>query len=89
MTRPPDAANEKFSPPQPAREFSAESAKRYLEGICQLGPRRTASVEMSRQQQLLQRHFEALGARTLLQRFRASQPSVANPFECANLIVHG
>lgn len=75
--------------PLPTRStaFDGNQAMRYLEAICKLGPRMTATPEMNAQQQILVRHFEALGAVVELQSFEGTQPSRRRPFPCANLVV--
>lgn len=68
--------------------FDADRAFKHLQTICDLGPRLTASDAMRRQQQLLAKHFEKLGATVELQEFEGSQPSLGTKkFPCANLIV--
>lgn len=74
--------------PKPSEKFSGDQAYQYLKQICDLGPRITATPAMTRQQELLKRHFEALGATVELQEFQGTQPSIRRPFRCVNLIVH-
>ncbi|MDH3717326.1 MAG: M28 family peptidase [Planctomycetota bacterium] len=69
------------NPLQPQR------AIQYLHQICQLGPRTTGSRAMAAQQELLIGHFEQLGSRVHLQRFRMRHPVTGNPVPVANLIV--
>jgi hypothetical protein len=86
-------------PPRPRDEFAADrdggngpaafDGKRalgYLEEICKIGPRISGSPGMKRQQEMLQKHFEAHGARVRFQRFTARQVSQPRPVEMANLI---
>jgi hypothetical protein len=76
-------------PPLPAESFDGAQAYQYLVEICKLGSRMTATPAMRRQQEILQKHFEALGATVELQRFTATQPSRGKrSFECTNLVVH-
>ena len=50
------------SDPQLARiPFGGERAYRFLEAICQLGPRPSGSDAMARQQKMLSDHFAGLG----------------------------
>jgi hypothetical protein len=66
--------------------FDAKRAMRYLEKICDIGPRISGSEGMKKQQDLLKKHFEDQGAKVQLQRFKAKQKSRAKPVEMANLI---
>ncbi len=66
--------------------FDADRAFRYLEQICELGPRISGSEGMAKQQELLKRHFEAHGAVVEFQRFTAKQRSRKEPVAMANLI---
>lgn len=66
--------------------LDATRAYRYLEQICDLGPRPSGSAGMQRQQELLRRHFEALGGDVQLQRFQAPHPQ-GGMVPMANLIV--
>ena len=67
--------------------FDSKRAMGYLEDICKIGPRISGSEGMKRQQELLQKHFEALGGTVTYQRFEARQKSQAQPVAMANLIV--
>jgi hypothetical protein len=62
-------------------------AFRYLEKICALGPRLSGSPGMEKQRQLVQAHFERLGGKVTLQRFRAANPLGGDPVPMANVIV--
>src|SRR5262249_37178090 len=66
--------------------FDAKRAMGYLEQVCKIGPRISGSDGMKQQQELLKKHFEALGAKVELQRFTARQVSQRKPVEMANLI---
>jgi hypothetical protein len=66
--------------------FDAKRAFGYLEKICEIGPRISGSEGMAKQQELLQKHFEGLGAKVELQRFTARQRSQKPPVAMANLI---
>lgn len=69
--------------------FNGEQAYEYLKRICAIGPRVTNSAGMKEQQELLTKHFEALGGKVTLQEFKARQGG--NPkgklTPMANLIV--
>ncbi|NIL96212.1 MAG: M28 family peptidase [Planctomycetales bacterium] len=70
-----------------ANPLQPQRAMRYLQQICQLGPRVTGSAAMAAQQELLVNHFEQLGGQVHLQRFRIRHPLTTNPVPVANLIV--
>ncbi len=72
--------------PDPA-VFDARRAMDYLEKLCALGPRISATEGMARQQELLKKHFEELGGKVELQKFTASQRSQKRQVALANLIV--
>jgi len=89
------------SPPDKAKgtQFAAERfpemppgidtkrAMGYLKEICKIGPRISATDGMKKQQELIQKHFEKLGAKVEYQRFQAKQQSQQEKVEMANLIV--
>jgi glutaminyl-peptide cyclotransferase len=60
---------------------------KYLEQICAIGPRISGSTGMQKQQELIKKHFEALGAQVKSQSFTAKQVSRPQPIDMANLIV--
>lgn len=73
-----------FFPADLAADFNGERAYAHLVEICKLGPRRSGSEGMAKQQELLKRHFEELGGKVSFQGFRhKSHPGV----EFANLLV--
>src|SRR5262245_22198943 len=43
-------------------EFDGKRAMSYLEAVCDIGPRMSGTVGMAKQQQLITKHFEKLGA---------------------------
>jgi hypothetical protein len=67
--------------------FDGQRAMGYLEAVCKIGPRISGSPGMARQQELLQKHFEAHGGKVEWQRFTARQRSLQRPVDMANLIV--
>jgi hypothetical protein len=67
--------------------FDAKRAMEYLEAICKIVPRISGSEGMKKQQELVQKHFEAQGGKIEWQRFTARQRSQRDPVEMANLIV--
>jgi glutaminyl-peptide cyclotransferase len=66
--------------------FDAKRAMSYLEDLCAIGPRISGTEGMAKQQEMLKKHFEALGAKVELQKFTARQLSQRRPVEMANLI---
>lgn len=67
--------------------FNGARAYEYLEQICVIGPRVTGTGGMKKQQDLLTRHFQALGGNVTLDEFKRKQPSVGRTTKMANLIV--
>jgi hypothetical protein len=68
-------------------DIDAPRAMKYLEEVCALGPRISGTPGMKKQQELLEKHFKALGGKVTWQRFSAEQVSQRKPVEMANLIV--
>ena len=70
----------------PARP-DGELAFQVLRYLCEdIGPRISGSPGMRRQQTLLQRHFESLGATVTWQSFQVNHPVNQTPVELRNLI---
>jgi hypothetical protein len=67
--------------------IDAKRAMKYLEKICDIGPRISGSEGMKKQQELVKKHFEELGAKVRMQTFTAKQRSQKDMVEMANLIV--
>jgi hypothetical protein len=67
--------------------FDARRAMGYLEDLCAIGPRISGTDGMKKQQDLLKKHFEALGGKVELQPFTARQLSQKQPVEMANMVV--
>jgi hypothetical protein len=67
--------------------FDGDRAMGYLKDVCKLGTRISGSAGMTKQQELLKKHFEDLGATVEFQRFTARQRSHKEPVEMANMIV--
>src|SRR5262249_53290243 len=67
--------------------FDGERAMGYLKDVCRIGPRISATDGMKQQQEMLKKHFEALGGKVELQRFKAKQRSQKEQVEMANLVV--
>lgn len=72
--------------PTPTNPLDGMRAYRYLEELCDLGPRPSGSAAMQKQQQLLVKHFEKLGGKVSLQEFRAKNP-LGGTVDMANIIV--
>jgi len=67
-----------------APPINGQRAFGFLKQICDIGPRRSGSQGMKKQQKLLTKHFERLGGKVSLQEFRyVAYPKIA----FANLIV--
>jgi glutaminyl-peptide cyclotransferase len=72
---------------RPKNPIDSLRAYRYLEQICDLGPRPSGSAAMQKQQELLREHFENLGGKVTMQNFRATDPLGGAPVAMANTIV--
>jgi glutaminyl-peptide cyclotransferase len=68
--------------------FDGAAAYGYLKALCGLGPRPSGSVGMTRQQELLEKHFRDLGAQVARQEFFARHPLTAQQVKMTNLLVH-
>jgi len=67
--------------------FNGARAYQYLKQLCALGRRPSGSPGMAAQQKLLIDHFQKLGGRVEMQRFRIRHPVDGSPVPMANLIV--
>ena len=67
--------------------FDGKRAMKYLEKICEIGPRISGSKSMRQQQDLIKKHFEDLGAKVVFQNFEATQNSVRGKTPMSNIIV--
>ncbi len=67
--------------------FDGRQAFRYLEQICEIGPRPSGSPGMLKQQELLTTHFKELGAKVDLQQFETRHPADGSRVTMANMIV--
>jgi hypothetical protein len=67
--------------------FDGARAYDYLNELCALGPRPSASPGMQAQQKLLAAHFQRLGGKVRYQTFRVRHPLDGRPVAMANLIV--
>lgn len=67
--------------------FDGKRALEYLEEVCKIGPRISGSEGMTKQQELIAKHFEALGVKATYQRFSAKQRSAKKSVEMANMVL--
>jgi hypothetical protein len=67
--------------------FDGKRAMKYLEAICDIGPRQCGTAGMRQQIKLLTKHFEDLGLKVEMQTFSAKQVSRKEAVEMTNLIV--
>ena len=67
--------------------FDGQRAFEYLNELCALGPRTSNSPAMQAQQQMLSAHFQKLGGKVRLQKFRIRHPETGAAVPMANLIV--
>jgi hypothetical protein len=70
-----------------AAPFDAKRAMEYLQSICRIGPRMSATPGMKKQQELIQKHFEGRGLKVQYQYFTARQVSQVREVEMANMII--
>lgn len=68
--------------------FDGAQAYEYLKQVCELGPRPAGSEAMRAQQDLLMRHFEALGGQVERQEFTVPHPQTNGKADLCNLVVH-
>jgi hypothetical protein len=67
--------------------FDGQRAMKYLQAICDIGPRVSGTKQMKQQQDLIKKHFEEFGAKVAFQSFEAKQNSVAGKVPMTNIIV--
>jgi hypothetical protein len=79
-------AGDRVGPGKPV-SFDGERAMGYLKAICDLGPRMSGTPAMTRQQELITKHFEGLGCKVRAQKFDAKQVSQKKSVPMTNLIV--
>ncbi len=72
---------------QPEIKLDERRAFGYLEAICKLGSRQSASAGMLKQQELIEEHFTKLGAHVTNQEFDIPHPKKGVPVRMKNLIV--
>ena len=69
-----------------AGPFDGDRALAYLSALCDLGPRVSGSDAMTKQQEIVQKHFEKHGATVTLQKFQGKQPSRDRAVPMVNMI---
>ncbi len=67
--------------------FDGKRAMKYLQSLCDIGPRMSGTREMQKQQELVKKHFEDLGCKVAYQTFKARQNSVKGELDFTNIIV--
>lgn len=67
--------------------FDGEAAFAMLKSVVALGPRITGSEAMKRQQEMLQKHFESLGAKVWFHEFPINHPVSGKKVIVKNMIV--
>jgi hypothetical protein len=72
---------------RPTNPLDGLRAYRYLQQICEIGPRPSSSPGMEHQQALVREHFEKLGGKVTLQKFLADHPLSSAKVTLANVIV--
>jgi glutaminyl-peptide cyclotransferase len=77
----------KPKPAEPPTPFDGARAVKYVKQLCDIGPRVSGSEGMTKQIELLVKHFEGLGGSVTKQEFQASQRSQAGKVSLTNLIV--
>ena len=68
--------------------FNGQRAYEYLKQLTAIGPRRSGSEGMTKQQKLIIEHFQKLGATVELQQFTAPDPRDKSRVPMTNIIVH-
>jgi hypothetical protein len=69
-------------------DFNQEFAFNHLKAICDIGPRMSTTQGMAKQQAMLQKHFEALGAQVGYQNFSVNDPRTpGKQAQLSNLVV--
>lgn len=67
--------------------FDGKRAMKYLTDLCAIGPRISGTEEMTKQQDIIKKHFEKLGAKVEMQKFDGKQPSQRKAVPMINMIV--
>jgi hypothetical protein len=67
--------------------FDGQRAMEDLVAVCKIGPRVSGGEGMKKQQELLKKHFEDLGAKVEFQKFSVRQVSRKGAVDMANMVV--
>ena len=67
--------------------IDGERAYKYLQQVCEIGRRVSGTPGMTRQQDMLDKHFSQLGGRVLMQAFEVRHPEDGSPVAMKNMIV--
>ena len=67
--------------------FDGQAAYRWIEKLCQMGPRVSGTGGMKKQREVLIEHFQGLGGKVELQEFAVRHPVSGGRVPMANLIV--
>ncbi|MCI0639445.1 MAG: M28 family peptidase [Gemmataceae bacterium] len=67
--------------------FDGKRAMKYLEAVCAIGPRMSATPGMKKQQELLREHFTKFDGEVKSQVFQAKQVTQKNAVEMTNLVI--
>ncbi len=72
-----------------AEDLVPDSARayQYLKTVCAIGPRISGSAGMQKQQELIENHFQKLGAEVRYQEFDVTHPKTGTPVRMKNMIV--
>ena len=68
-------------------KFDQERSLKYLNQLCDLGPRISGSEAMKKQQAIIEKHFKDLGATVTRQDFKARQLSRRAETDMVNLVI--
>ncbi len=68
-------------------KFDADRAMKYLKQLCDIGPRISGSEGMKKQQEIIEKHFKALGATVTRQEFKGRQRSRKGETDMVNYII--
>ena len=85
QSKPSSATNLQIA--QTKSPFDGESAYEFLKQVVAIGPRISATQGMAKQQELITRHFEGLGATVQPQNFLAMHPHLRQQVQLSNLMV--
>ena len=69
------------------RSFDGKRSFKYLEQVCDIGPRISGSQGMKLQQEFIKKHFEALEAAVYYQSFRVRHPNHGKEVQLSNMLI--